>query len=470
MNSQQPNIVQTVKRLPFFQSFDDASMLQAAQFCEVQQYKKGDKILGEGVLNSNLYFLLSGKLMVSLAGEVVASLTREGDVFGEMSVITKQPAVTSIFASTDVECLVMPINKFSTDGVEGYRQQSILYQIFCRILVSRLIATNEKARLFEILNREMHEAQNKLSQRHANVLLVESDRKNQQPVKLALGGTGVKLDIADSAEKANELLSATKYDLLITEEKSAAALKSIGSIPSLLFTQCDVRGSVSVLNDNRCINHVLSRNADDRQGNIRNILTALSKILNTDYFGIEKYLAWGVDVKRSKVIHSAQREELKEEVFAYLKKMGIRTTILDRVNAVLEEMLMNAIYDAPVDAAGKSLFNHRSRKEVVQLDTHQQASLNFCCDGSNIAVSVVDTFGALTKDMIIDYLISCYGGTAGSLNEGKGGAGRGLHQIVEMADTTIFNVKKGVRTEVICLFNVDGRSQSIQPSIHYYFS
>ena len=183
MKSQSPDIVQTIKRIPFFQSFDDASIQQAAQFCEIHQYQKGDKVLGEGVLNSNLYFLLSGKLSVSLIGEVVASLTREGDVFGEMSVITKQPTVTSIIATTDVECLVMPIHKFSTDGAEGYRQQSILYQIFCRILVSRLIATNEKARLFEILNREMHEAQNRLSQKQARVLLIEPDRKNQQRKK-----------------------------------------------------------------------------------------------------------------------------------------------------------------------------------------------------------------------------------------------------------------------------------------------
>ncbi|HWU42330.1 MAG TPA: hypothetical protein VN132_02795, partial [Bdellovibrio sp.] len=68
-----------------------------------------------------------------------------------------------------------------------------------------------------------------------------------------------------------------------------------------------------------------------------------------------------------------------------------------------------------------------------------------------------------------DYLISCYKGAAGSLNTNKGGAGRGLHQIIENADLTIFNVKKGVRSEVICLFNIDGHKREAQPSFHYFF-
>jgi hypothetical protein len=55
------------------------------------------------------------------------------------------------------------------------------------------------------------------------------------------------------------------------------------------------------------------------------------------------------------------------------------------------------------------------------------------------------------------------------LNTQKGGAGRGLHQIIENSDLTIFNVKKGIRTEVICLFNIDGQKREAQPSFHYFF-
>lgn len=470
MKALSQDVVQIVKQIPFFQNFDEESIVNFANNCEVQKFNVGQKILDEGKVNKNLYFLTAGKISVALAGEVVAVLDRFGDVFGEMSAVTGEKTTTTVMAAEAVECLVLSIDKFIGKNQQNYKLQVDLYQIFCRILSRRLAYTNEKARLFEILNREMHEAQSKISQSGARVLLIEPDKKQQQPIKLALGGTGVSLEIADTHDGALEKIRSEKYDLILAEEEALHVIENHPDTPCLLLTKRDVRGSVGILERSRAVNFVISRNPDDRQGTIRSILTSMSKILNTDYFGIEKYLSWGADIKRIKVTHSTQREDLKQEIHTYFKKMGIRGTILDRVHAVVEEMLMNAIYDAPVDAQGQSLFNHMSRKEVIELDTHQQASLNFACDGSNIAVAVVDPFGALTKDIIIDYLVSCYGGNAGALNENKGGAGRGLHQIVEQADTTIFNVKKGVRTEVICLFNIDGLSKDIQPSIHYYFN
>ncbi|MGZ3817943.1 MAG: cyclic nucleotide-binding domain-containing protein, partial [Bdellovibrio sp.] len=179
---------------------------------------------------------------------------------------------------------------------------------------------------------------------------------------------------------------------------------------------------------------------------------------------------WGVDVKTKQVVSSTQREELRNELTSYFKKMGIRSTVLERMNTAAEELLMNAVYDAPVNINGKALFNHFSRKSEIKLDTHQQSILSYASDGVLLAVSVKDPFGALTKDIIIDYLLSCYNGQAGTLNTGKAGAGRGLHQIIEAADITVFNVKKGVRTEVICMFHTDGQKREAQPSFHYFFT
>lgn len=181
-------------------------------------------------------------------------------------------------------------------------------------------------------------------------------------------------------------------------------------------------------------------------------------------------MTWGVDIQSRTVAKSTQREELREEIVAYFKNMGIRSSVLDRVNTVAEEMLMNAIYDAPLDGTGKPLFNHKSRKEEITLDTHQQAQLTYASDGMMLAIGVRDPFGGLSKDTIVNYLMRCYFGDPTQPNEGKGGAGRGLHQIIENADLTVFNVKKGVRTEVICLFNVDGMKKEAQPSFHYFFT
>jgi hypothetical protein len=88
-----------------------------------------------------------------------------------------------------------------------------------------------------------------------------------------------------------------------------------------------------------------------------------------------------------------------------------------------------------------------------------------------VGLSVEDPFGALNRETILKYLKSCYDGFAGSMNQNKGGAGRGLHQIIENTDITVFNVKKNVRTEVICLFNLEPAKDREQiPTFHYFFS
>lgn len=468
-------IAKEIKSYTFFRSFRDDLILQASAMITVQSVNAGEFVLQEGSKNSSLFFLKSGKAEVSLMSEVIISLDTPGEVFGEMSVITKKPVSTAVRAVTDCVFFVLNSEDFAhVHPKDKDRFEALLYNIYCQILTDRLIKTNEKARLFEILNRELYEAQNALQAGGGGkVLLVEPDKKQQMPVRMALGGTSVQLDIAGTIEEAQEFVKTESYDIVLCEESCVDFLNEVRQQNKvhypILLTGQDVQGNLEILRNHRFVENIISRDMEDRNTTIRYILQALGKLLGKDFFGVEKYLNWGVDVKSRLVTHSGQREELREEMCAYFKKMGIRSSILDRVNTVAEEMLMNAIYDAPVDAEGRSVFNHISRKEEVKLDTHQQSQLSYACDGVLLAVSVKDPFGALDRSVIVDYLLTCYNGSAGSLNGEKGGAGRGLHQIIENSDLTIFNVKKGARTEVICLFNVDGQKKVAQPSFHYFF-
>ena len=132
---------------------------------------------------------------------------------------------------------------------------------------------------------------------------------------------------------------------------------------------------------------------------------------------------------------------------------------------------MNAIYDAPTDKDGKSLYNHIERTQELILKPEEQGLVRFATDGMLIAVSVQDPFGSLKGSTILKYLDANYSGTAGDINakEGKGGAGRGLHQIVENSDLVVFNVDPGKKTEAIALFNVEVKEAAHQNSSFHLF-
>lgn len=186
------------------------------------------------------------------------------------------------------------------------------------------------------------------------------------------------------------------------------------------------------------------------------LLAELLKDISHEKFGsLGSLLQATASTEAVNVTSAKQRHELKDCMLNFMKKFKVRTTISDRCFLVAEEMLMNAIYDAPTDPnSGKSLYNHISRKEDILLSSIQTSIFEYGAQGKIAAVAVTDPFGALTKETLIDYLESCYSGRAGEMNEaaGKGGAGRGLHQIVENSDLTVFQVKRGKKTRVVSYF------------------
>jgi CRP-like cAMP-binding protein len=469
------DVAQEFKSFYFFRAFPEDLLLQISTLTEEQDFKKNDVILKEGETNKNIYFIRSGIAEVSLAGEVVSILQAPGEVIGEISVVTSRPVTTTIKAASDLRCF-----KINTDNFSYVPPQDqdhflhLMYRMYSNILSDRLVKTNEKARLFELANRELHQASANLEKmQNKKVLLLESDKKVLNLGKTALGSAGVYVDATTDVAEAAGFAQKNKYDAIVVCDEKLEFFDNNFSADqqtkTLALTQKSTSSLISLDHLNK-VNFYMSRNLSDRSSTIKMMLTTMHKVLSGDLFGLEKYLSWGVEVQQHQVKNSSERESLRDNMAAYFKKVGARSTLLDRVNTVGEELLMNAIYDAPVDSHGQFLFNNLSRKTVVALDSHQQSKLRYATDGIYLAISVTDPFGALSKGTLLKYLESNYQGKEIEGHSGKGGAGKGLHQIVENSDLTIFNVKKNDKTEVISLFSVDRNESESTPSFHYFFA
>lgn len=305
------------------------------------------------------------------------------------------------------------------------------------------------------------------------ILLVESQKKQQILAKMALGGTGAELEIANSIDEAVGLLGSHSFDIIFVDEN---LFEFCAEIPNrcptaevVLMTGNAAPQYIQKLKSLPYMPNIISRNAEDRTFTMKNIVTSVSKLTSKDVFGVDKYLSWGVEVHEEVVASSEDRADLIARVDQYFENLGIRRTNRDRASLVLEELLMNAIYDAPTDENGKPVFNHKDRKEVVKLGEKHQAKMRYATDGMMMAVSVQDPNGSLRGEIILNYLESCYSGQAGEMQTNKGGAGRGLHQIIENSDLVVFNVRPGVSTEVIALFNVEQKEAiTKEPSFHLF--
>jgi len=328
---------------------------------------------------------------------------------------------------------------------------------------------NETLRPFHSLYQEKQAIENK------RVLLAETDRKAQMVAKMALGGTGVELDIISTLEEGQKLLEEKTYDIICSNmaliELTKYASDLSPEIQTVFMTSDDISVYLPVLRKYPFLSNIVTRNDEDKIFTLKNISTTIRKLTTHDLFGLEKYLNWGVEVQQAPIQNSHQRSDLVDSMETYFRQLGIRKSVINKCGIVVEELLMNAIYDAPIDAEGNSLYNHLSRTIEVELKPQEQGIFRYACDGLLVAVSVEDPFGGFHRDTILNYLESCYQGQGGTLQKNKGGAGRGLYQIIEIADLVIFNVKHQVRTEVIVIFNIgpDKPKHSGTTSFHYFF-
>lgn len=308
-----------------------------------------------------------------------------------------------------------------------------------------------------------------------HVLLADSQKKQQIIAKMALGGTGVVLDIVSSLEEGREKLNSQSYDLIMFDsqmfELGNMAHQKNHNVGLVLITSDPIPTYLPALRQLSSVPHIVSRDELDRTFTVKNIMTTVTKLLSHDVFGLEKYLSWGIDIQTRSIVSSRQRPDLIADMDSYLEKVGVRRANRDRIKSVAEEMLMNAIYDAPLGPDGKPLYNHLPRTEDVSLKTDEQGLFRFATDGMLIAISVQDPFGGLKGPTLLHYLEKNYAGQAADVHgsESKGGGGRGLHHIVESSDLVVFNIEPGEKTEVISLFNVEAKERVHQNSSFHLF-
>lgn len=308
-----------------------------------------------------------------------------------------------------------------------------------------------------------------------NVLIIEENAKQRNMMKMALVGTGIKVDAAKSTVEAETLFFENDYSIIFLSTDSLSFAKTLEKEDSLktevvLVTDGESKDYIQNMTKYPFLTNIIARREEDRAFNIRSITTTLNKMITKDIFGLDKYLNWGVEIKTFSINSSVQRREVNDQVVEYLTNLGLRSSVKTKASSVLEEMLMNAIYDAPVDEKGDTLYNNLSRTVEVNLSTEQAPTIKVATDGLFLALSVADPFGAFKKETIFKYLENNYYNLNENMNKelGKGGAGKGLYMITEQSDLVIYNVKKGSRTEVIALFDLSPNRSSSTPSVHYF--
>ena len=188
------------------------------------------------------------------------------------------------------------------------------------------------------------------------------------------------------------------------------------------------------------------------------VMVTSLKLLRGDIFGVERYLTHGVEVHSREIRTYDEKRTAIAAVAEYAKDLGCRRQLTARIESVTDELLMNALYDAPFLRTGINYREHAvPGGGAIGLGS---AMLRYACDGHYLGVSVEDGYGELRKSSILDHLERAREekGSPRRVEESSnsGGAGLGLYFILNSVTRFVANVRTGAATEVIGLFDVRG--------------
>ncbi|HEY1556869.1 MAG TPA: hypothetical protein VGF94_18665 [Kofleriaceae bacterium] len=284
------------------------------------------------------------------------------------------------------------------------------------------------------------------------VLAISSDLDQLRRIVSTLEKAGAEVDAARSPSAIAGELIPHRYIFFAPESGNVDEISPL--VPRLrdrahvtiVTPKASLGDLTAYLRDDR-INHVVVGEELDH-----GVMVTAQKLLTGDIFGIEKYLPAGTEVHYARLRDFEGRGKAIDTVLNFAEEAKMRRQVRGAIGSVCEELLMNALYDAPVDAEGKSVFADVDPHDRTSARSPRPVSIRYAATDDMFAVAVRDRFGRLAKNTILSYIDKCIT-SPNQIDRKTYGAGLGLYLVANAAATYVVNVAYGIATEVVCTFD-----------------
>jgi hypothetical protein len=122
-----------LREMEIFEPLGDNDLLDLTAMLKFEKYEKNKVVIKKGDRGSRLYIMLSGTVAAIRDGNEVLGEMTQGEIFGEMSLLSGEPIMTSIYSRTPVEVAMLSAKDFK----HVLNKYPILQVFFYRLLVNR---------------------------------------------------------------------------------------------------------------------------------------------------------------------------------------------------------------------------------------------------------------------------------------------------------------------------------------------
>lgn len=300
------------------------------------------------------------------------------------------------------------------------------------------------------------------------ILVVHGDKKTQRTVHRILGGTFCPIEIVDSLVEAEQRMTGQQPFLLVVDhelvlqEQGREVLARRGAAPCLVLMHDPEPDDLSAMLG---VDHLSYLLANPMPLLAEEMSITAAKLIRGEIFGLEKYLAWGVEIREIVLDDASERHTAVQALDRDVHTAGFGPRVAAQATLIADELLSNALYNAPVDEQG-----HRYRGEDVRhgarpLFGREQVRLRYACDARYFAIEVTDSFGSLDRKTILRCLAKAGGRAREKVSMETRGAGIGLATVYGTCNHLVFNLEPTVRTEVIALIDVRFRPAELTNAV-----
>lgn len=149
---------------------------------------------------------------------------------------------------------------------------------------------------------------------------------------------------------------------------------------------------------------------------------------------------------------SQQKRSLLDSITKYLEEKGLSQTLIEDVNAVADELITNAIFNAPfIDMRTNTNPGLNRMDTEIKLKAGKFGRLIMAHDETELVIGCEDPYGSLNLDHYLNKIRTTYlRGPAATMNFGSGGAGLGSYIIFNAGSSLYFGVKASRVTLLCC--------------------
>jgi anti-sigma regulatory factor (Ser/Thr protein kinase) len=192
------------------------------------------------------------------------------------------------------------------------------------------------------------------------------------------------------------------------------------------------------------------------------LLATVQKLRRADVFGLEKYVAWGAEVRSHALGDARDREAAVAELARDVVAVGLPERIASVASVIADELIANAIYAAPVDGHGARPHAQDSRDQARALTGRDAVTVRWATDARYLAIEVRDHWGSLDVKDVSRQL------AAGGNQVSASGGGMGLPLAYACSNQLVIDVEPNRLTEVIALLDTRYKPTELARSASFH--